>query len=191
MTRGCASARDFIPFFHFSFFFDSLFPPLSPLVRWERKPDRGSLRPLRSPCTTSSTSREKEKKREEKIEKEGERGTRDRGINREDRRGPFELTNPAHGHMRAMRERFLPTSKIVTTLVRCSAGSWENRANRTLVTNGTVLSLISRDTWRASRSASTIRAVIVCGDRSSSHPEPILASNVSRVNANASVPRKG
>lgn len=65
------------------FFFSPLFSPLSPPVRWERKPDRGSLRPLSgSSCATSSS-------RMQRRERDGRRR-----MDREDRREPFELTNP-------------------------------------------------------------------------------------------------
>jgi len=78
---GCASDFFLVSFF----FFNSLFPPLSPPVRWERKPDRGSLRPLwRWESSTTSTLRVQER-----------RDVRETwGMKEEDRREPFELTNP-------------------------------------------------------------------------------------------------
>lgn len=87
--RGVARATSF----SFLFFFNSLFPPLSPPVRWERKPDRGSLRPLW--CWESSTTSICECKRDETWERY-EGWTKRTGVNR------LNLPTP-YRHMRAMR----------------------------------------------------------------------------------------
>lgn len=100
---GCAS-----DFFLVSFFFNSLFPPLSPPVRWERKPDRGSLRPLWSFCNhsdvVSATRRWKRDVRET------------RGMDGEDRREPFEFANPVRTYAR--NETWRPVRSLPLSLRR-------------------------------------------------------------------------
>lgn len=89
MTGGCARATSF----SFLFFFSSLFSPLSPPVRWERKPDRGSLRPL---SDRPAPLRHRECKREEETEYEG--WTERTGVNR------LNLPTPYRHVLRAMRD---------------------------------------------------------------------------------------
>lgn len=78
--RGVARATSF----SLLFFFNSLFPPLSPPVRWERKPDRGSLRPLWSSCNHLDVASARKRRDERETW----------GMDGEDRREPFGLTNP-------------------------------------------------------------------------------------------------
>lgn len=91
MTGGCAS--DFFLFFFSpsSRFFISSAPSLP--VRWERKPDRGSFRPL------SIVLRHSRRRRREEGGRATWRGTGRTGVRRE----PFELDNPIKAHMSAMR----------------------------------------------------------------------------------------
>lgn len=80
-------------FFLVSFFSSSLFSPLSPPVRWERKPDRGSLRPL---SDRPAPLRHRECKREKET---GDGGWTERtGMNR------LNLPTPYRHVLRAMRD---------------------------------------------------------------------------------------
>lgn len=80
-------------FFLVSFFSSSLFSPLSPPVRWERKPDRGSLRPL---SDRPAPLRHRECKRENETGDEG--WTEKTGMNR------LNLPTPYRHVLRAMRD---------------------------------------------------------------------------------------
>lgn len=89
-------------------FFSSLFSPLSPPVRWERKPDRGSLRPL---SDRPAPLRHRECKREEETEYEG--WTERTGVNR------LNFTNPVD-MCYAQWETFSGPVRSVAIFVRCA-----------------------------------------------------------------------